>query len=97
MKVKKRKGMLVISLPLIDPPKESKSGKTLLVASSNGPRRTSINVDNKPVTVIVAAYVRPDGYVKRTRVPRKKKSLKSGQVTQRSRTGPIAQSKHSNR
>jgi len=67
MKSKIIKGKLRIELPLINPPKESKSKKTLLVASSRG--RTSLRVDGKPVVINVNAYVRPDGYVRKTEIP----------------------------
>jgi hypothetical protein len=72
MKAKIRKGMLIVTIPLLYPPKESKSGKTLLVASSQGPRRTALQVDDKPVIIHVTAYVRPDGYVRKTRITRQK-------------------------
>jgi len=72
MKSKIRKGMLIIALPLINPPKESKSGKTLLVASSQGPRRTALRVTGKPVVVNVSAYVRPDGYVRNSQISERK-------------------------
>ena len=67
MKSKIRKGMFITELPMIDPPKESASKKTLLVASSHGPKRTALRVDGKPVVVNVSAYVRPDGYVSRAK------------------------------
>lgn len=73
MKVTKRKGMVVIRLPLIDPPRESKSGKTLLVASSNGPKRTAVKFHGKPMIAIVTVYIRPDGHVKTRRIQRRKK------------------------
>jgi len=97
MKIRKRKGTLVITVPLINPPKKSKSGKTLLVASSNGPKRTSVIIDGKHVVFIFAAYVRPDGYVKRTRIPRRKKSSKRRRVNQRKQTEPSAPAKHQRR
>jgi hypothetical protein len=71
MKVRFRKGMLVVMLPLIKPSRKSKSGKTLLVASSHGPRRTALRMDGKPVVVMLAAYIRPQGYVKKAKKQRK--------------------------
>jgi hypothetical protein len=97
MKIRNRKGMLVITVPLINPPRKSKSGKTLLAASSSGPRRTKLRVNDKPVIAIVTAYVRPDGYVKRTRIARRKKSSKPQRVSQRRQMGPTAQAKHRRR
>jgi len=64
MTVKVRKGVMYISLPVINPPRKSKSGKTLLIATSNGPRRTSFKANGKSVVLMVTAYVRPDGYIK---------------------------------
>lgn len=72
MKGKITRGMLRIESPLINPPKESKSGKTLLVATSHGPKRTALRVDGKPVVINFIAYVRPDGYVRKARTPQRK-------------------------
>ena len=72
MKSKIRNGMLIIEVPLTNPPKETKSRKTILVATSRGPRRTALRVDGKPVVVNVNAYVRPDGYV--AKAERRKKA-----------------------
>jgi hypothetical protein len=85
MKCRIRRGMLIVELPLIFPARKSKSGKTLLVASSNGPKRTSLKVDEKPVVVIVNAYVRPDEYVKRAETSRRKKARGHRQSRQRSK------------
>jgi hypothetical protein len=74
MKAKIRGGLLVVKLPLMDTPKESKSGKTLLVASSQGPRRTAARFDDKPLIVNVTAYVRPDGYVRKVEILGKKRA-----------------------
>jgi len=74
MKVRKRKGMLVITLPVVDPPMKSKSGKTVLVATSKGPRRTAVKSNGQPVVVNVNAYIRPPGYVRKHVDPRTKKS-----------------------
>jgi hypothetical protein len=60
MNARFRKGMLVITLPVIDPPKPSKSGKRLLVATSRGVRRTSSRIGKKPVYVNANAFVRPN-------------------------------------
>jgi hypothetical protein len=47
---------LVITLPLRTP-ELSKSGKTLIVATSSGLVQTSATVDSKPVTVGVNAFI----------------------------------------
>jgi hypothetical protein len=60
MKIRKRGGMLYIVVPLLDQPRMSKGGKVLLVASSNGPKRTALKVDKKNVIVMVVAYIKPD-------------------------------------
>lgn len=77
MKIRIRKGMLVITLPLISPARKSKSGKTLLVASSNGPRRTSLKLEGKAVIAIVNVYVRPDGYLKGADMRRPKRLVRN--------------------
>ena len=76
MKARIRKGKVVVELPLINPVKESKTGKTLLVASSGGPRRTALRLNGKTVVVICFAYVRPDGYVKKTKRTRGSGSIR---------------------
>ena len=52
------KKSLVITIPL-QAPSESKSGKTLLVATTHGAVATSITVQDKPVIVSLNAYIRP--------------------------------------
>lgn len=44
----------------VNPPTPSKSGTTLVVASTHGNQATSIIVDGKPVFVGVNAYIKPD-------------------------------------
>jgi hypothetical protein len=46
----------VITLPL-EKPTPSASGKTLVVASTHGNQRTTVEIDGKPVTVGVNAYI----------------------------------------
>lgn len=59
MKVEIKNGKLVITMDMRDPPSPSKSGKTLVVATSSGNQVTTAVVDGKPVTVGVNAYIRP--------------------------------------
>lgn len=47
---------LVIRIPMTDP-RPSASGKTLVVASTNGNVRTTVMVAGKPVTVGLNAYI----------------------------------------
>ena len=49
-------GNLVLTLPL-EKPTPSASGKTLVVASTHGNQRTTVEIDGKPVTVGVNAYI----------------------------------------
>ena len=46
---------LIVSLPIS--PRPSKSGKTILVASTSGNIKTTVEYDGKPITVSVNAYV----------------------------------------
>ena len=48
---------LVITLPLINPPRESSSGKTLLVATTGGNKETNLKIKGKSVIVGVNAYI----------------------------------------
>lgn len=56
MTAKIENGCLVVSLPLAGL-RPSNSGKTLIVATSNGNQKTALVVEGKPVTVGVNAYV----------------------------------------
>jgi hypothetical protein len=60
MKARFRRGMWVIELPVLDPPRLSASGKRLLIATSRGGRRTCLKIDKKSVVANVNAYIRPD-------------------------------------
>lgn len=50
---------LHIIIPLCKP-RPSRSGKTLIVASTEGPERTSVEINGKAVTVNVNAYIFKD-------------------------------------
>ena len=56
MKVEVKGNKLVIEMDL-EKPTISKSGKTLVVASSRGNVKTAATVDGKPVTIGVNAYI----------------------------------------
>lgn len=62
MSVEVKENMLVISIPLNDPPVPSASGKTKVVASSKGNVQTDAVVEYKgseyPITVGVNAYIK---------------------------------------
>jgi len=49
---------LVIRIPL-QSPRPSASGKTLVVATSGGNQATTAQVNGKPVTIGVNAYIKP--------------------------------------
>jgi hypothetical protein len=57
MKATIENGELVIRVPVANPPQPSKSGKTLVVASSHGNKPTAATVGGKPVIVGFNAYV----------------------------------------
>ena len=56
MKVTIENKELVIRIPLCEP-RPSSTGKTLVVASSGGGMKTTAQVDGKPVTVNLSAYI----------------------------------------
>ena len=56
MKVKIEKGKLII-IADIERPKPSKSGKTMVIASSYGNQKTEAMYEGKPVVVGFNAYV----------------------------------------
>lgn len=49
---------LVIRIPL-QSPRPSASGKTLVVATSGGNQATTAQVNGKPITIGVNAYIKP--------------------------------------
>ena len=59
MKAEIKGSELVITIPIENPPKPSKSGKTLVVASSRGNTKTTAMVNGKEVTIGLNAYVYP--------------------------------------
>lgn len=48
--------MLTVSLPIVKRP--SASGKTMVVASTNGNQATAILIDGKPVIIGFNAYIK---------------------------------------
>jgi len=48
---------LVIRIPMLDAPTKSKSGKTLLVATSGGNVVSDAMVNGKPITIGLNAYI----------------------------------------
>ena len=52
-------GKLVIEIPVNEPLIPSKTGKTLVVASSHGCLRTNADVEEKPVYINLSAFVYP--------------------------------------
>jgi hypothetical protein len=53
------KGVLVIRIEMLKTPTRSKSGKTLIVASTNGNVTTTAQVDGQPVIVGLNAFIKP--------------------------------------
>jgi hypothetical protein len=58
LSAKIEKGQLVLSLPVEANPMPSKSGKTILVATTRGPQSTTVIHDGKPLIVSINAYVK---------------------------------------
>ena len=50
---------LVIRIPLEATPYPSQTGKTRIVATTHGGVKTAVQVEGKPVTVAVNAYILP--------------------------------------
>lgn len=62
MKVEIKDGELVLTIPMMTPPALSKSGKTLLVASTRGTHKTDLLHDGRPLSVSFNAYVKNPEY-----------------------------------
>lgn len=57
MKVAIEKNELVIRIPMQEP-RPSSSGKTLVVASTNGNKTTEVTVQGQPVIIGLNAYIK---------------------------------------
>jgi hypothetical protein len=58
IKVEKIGDNMVITIPTKNPPRPSASGKSLVVASTNGNVVTDLMVNGKPVIVGLNAYIK---------------------------------------
>lgn len=56
MTVEKRDNKLIIEIDL-EKPTPSSSGKTLVVASTRGNTVTNVEIDGKPITIGLNAYI----------------------------------------
>jgi len=50
-------GNLIIAIPLQTPTPSKSSGKTLVVATTHGNCKTDVQVNGKPVTIGLNAYI----------------------------------------
>ena len=57
MEAKLIENKLHITIDINDPPRPSKSGKTLVVASTHGNQTTTAEYNGKPITVGLNAYI----------------------------------------
>jgi len=57
MHVKIENGNLIVTIPVENPPAPSKSGKTLVLASTRGNQKTTLVFEGRPVTVGLNAYI----------------------------------------
>lgn len=58
MKAEIKNGKLIITMQLMDPT-PSKSGKTLVIATTHGNQPSTVQVKGQVVTIGVNAYIRP--------------------------------------
>ncbi len=58
MKAELKNGKLFIEIDTNTPPVRSASGKSLVVASTQGNLTTSVLVDGKPLTIGLNAYIK---------------------------------------
>lgn len=86
METRIRNGNLIVVLPL-EQPKLSATGKTLVVASSRGVRKTTCRLDGQILCVIANAFLYPDEQEEGT-APRKKQN-QSGSRKDFSRPGLV--------
>ena len=60
MKVEIKNNKLLIEMDINTNPSPSKSGKTLIVATSSGIQTTNATIKNKPVKIGVNAFIAKD-------------------------------------
>lgn len=53
-------GTLIIEIKTQEPMRPSKSGKTLIVATTGGNQKTTLEIDGRPVTIGLNAYISRD-------------------------------------
>jgi hypothetical protein len=70
------KGSLIFKIKMQEP-KLSLSGKSMVVASSRGPRKSSLKIDGKPIYVNANAYIRVEGPAQATKAKKKTTSKES--------------------
>ncbi|HVM51267.1 MAG TPA: hypothetical protein VMU04_24770 [Candidatus Acidoferrum sp.] len=58
MQVTIKNGIMNIAIPVSETPAPSKTGKTLVVATTHGNVVTSATINGKPVTIGLNAYIR---------------------------------------
>lgn len=51
-------GVLTVKIPVLSPPRPSKTGKTRIIATSGGNIATAAIVEGKPVVVGLTAYIK---------------------------------------
>lgn len=73
------RNVITIELPLNNPPKESKSGKTLLVGSTNGAYETACVVNGQKLVANLNLYIYKDPVAKAAKKA-VKDAKKAGQV-----------------
>ena len=60
MKIELTKGRLLISLKVRRKPKPSKSGKSLIIASTRGVRHSKVKIQGRRVSVNANAFISAD-------------------------------------
>jgi hypothetical protein len=73
--VDEKAGSITIVMPL-EPPRESRSGKTMVIASTSGNVKTDAKYKGHPITVGVNAYYKNTGDDEEAPPPAKKKASK---------------------
>jgi hypothetical protein len=62
MKAIRRKGSLVITVPLFDEPHRSKTGKSIVVAGSHGLRKSKLKVNGFNIFYSANAFYYPEAW-----------------------------------
>jgi hypothetical protein len=62
MRIRRRNGNMVITVPMLAEPRSTNSGKSLLIASSLGVRKSRLKVDGRNILYTANAFIKKESH-----------------------------------